>query len=255
MTRTEIIQNLTQKAVQWATTDSTYSGLPSNPVIPRFSTERDEDGYFHISNYLVSYCNLRNGEIFRIRRYAGANDWACYSQFYQKGVDLDFRIDIPLYKENLDVNGEQWEYAELRSPGNEYGQNYNDDVFEWPELSDGAFQMSAIGDDQRDLVKSYYVEFIDEIRILIREAKVIANANGCGLPIGLAHIFNRYSDANGHFWSDFDHLSWNATDEAFLLEAMATLHGTLMFAMICGVLDMSRTTEIINYASETWQLI
>jgi hypothetical protein len=255
MTRTEIFQTLTQKADQWATTNPKYNGLPTNPAIPKFSTERDEDGYFHISNDLVSYCNLRNGEIFRIRRNDSDNDWACYSQFYQKGVELGFRIDIPLHKENIYANGTQWEYAELRSPGNEYGQNYNDDVFEWPELSDGEFQMSAIGDDQRDLVKSYYVGFIDEIRILIKEAKVIANANECGLPIGLAHIFNRYTDANGHFWSDFDHLSWNATDEAFLLDAMTTLQGTLMFSMICGVLDMSRTTEIINYASETWQLI
>lgn len=255
MTRTEIIQTLTQKAVQWATTDSTYSGLPSNPAIPRFSTERDEDGYYHISNDLVSYCNLRNGEIFRIRRNAGPSDWVWYSQLYQKGVDLGFRIDIPLHNENVDVNGEQWEYAELRSPGNDYGQNYNDDVFQWPELTNGLVPSTSINDAVRDQVKSYYMEFVDEVQILIREAKVIASANGCGLPIGLAHIFNRYSDATGHFWSDFDQSPWNTTDEAFLLEAKANLNGTLMFAMICGLLDMPRTTEVINYASETWQLI
>lgn len=255
MTRTEIIQTLTQKAVQWATTDSTYSGLPSNPAIPRFSTERDEDGYFHISNDLVSYCNLRNGEIFRIRRNAGQSDWVCYSQLYQKGVDLGFRIDIPLHNENVDVNSEQWEYAELRSPGNDYGQNYNDDVFQWPELSNGTIISTSIDDAVRDQVKSYYVGFVDEIRIIIREAKVIASANGCGLPIGLVYIFNRYSDANGHFWSDFDQSSWNSTDEGFLLEAMTNLKGTIMFAMLCGVLDAPRGIEIINYASEKWQLI
>jgi hypothetical protein len=255
MTRTEIIQTLTQKAVQWATTDSTYSGLPSNPEIPRFSIERDENGYFYVSNNLVSYCNLRNGEIFRIRRNARQNDWVCYSQLYQKGVELGFRIDNPLHNENVDVNGEQWEYAELISPGNDYGKNYNDDVFEWPELSNGIITSTSIDDIFRDQVRAYYLEFVDELYILIREARVIASANRCGLPIGLGYIFNRYSDSNGHFWSDFDQSSWTSTDEGFLSEAMTNLKAVIEFAMLCGVLDARRGIEITNYASEKWQLI
>jgi hypothetical protein len=255
MTRTEIFQTLTQKAEQWATTNPTYNGLPTNPAIPRFSTERDEDGYFHISNDLVSYCNLRNGEIFRIRRNAGDNDWACYTQLYQKGVELGFRIDIPLHNENVYVNGTQWEYAELLSPGNAYGQNYNDDVFQWPELTNGLTPWYSIDDAFKDQVKSYYVEYVDQIQVLIKEAKVIANANGCGLPIGLIHIFNRYRDTSGYFWSDFDQSSWSTTDENFLSEAMINLKGTIMFAILGGVLDTPRGIEITNYASEKWQLI
>jgi hypothetical protein len=203
----------------------------------------------------VSYCDLRTGEIFRIRRYWENKDWFCYNQLYQKGLELGFRIDIPLHKDTVEVNGEQWEYAELRSPDNNYGQNYNDDVFQWPELTNGLIVNSSIDDEFRNQVKSYYIEFVDQVGTIIKEAKNIAIENMCGLPLGLSYIFNRYQDDQGYFWSDFDQFTWTRTGSDVLADAMLYLKGTIEFSKLCGVLTEAQANEVVNVAEEKWKTV
>jgi hypothetical protein len=258
MTRDETIQILREKAVWWANTDlrnTAYNNLDINPVMPRFTTERDDDGYFYSSDTLINYCNLRTGEIFRIRRNWADKDWACYNQLYQRGLEVGFRIDIPIHRELVEVNGENWEYAELRSPGNDYGQNYNDDVFQWPELTNGLIVNSGINDEFRNQVKSYYIEFVDQVGTIIKEAKNIAIENMCGLPLGLSYIFNRYRDDQGFFWSDFDQFTWTSTGSDVLADSMLYLKGTLVFGVVCGAIDEQRSVEVTNYARDLWAQI
>jgi hypothetical protein len=258
MTRNETIQLLREKSVWWSTTDlknTAVGSLDINPYMPRFNTERDDNGYFYTSDALVSYCNLNTGEIFRIRRYWGNKDWSCYNQLYQQGLVVGFRIDIPLHSEVVEVNGNQWEYAELRSPGNSYGQNYNDDVFQWPELINGITPNPSIDDEYRQQTKSYYIEFVDQVAVIIKEAKNIAIENMCGLPLGLSYIFNRYRDDQGFFWSDFDHFTWTSTGSDVLADSMLYLKGTLGFGVICGVITQAQGIEVENYARDKWALI
>jgi hypothetical protein len=258
MTREEIIQKLIEKSVWWFASDlrnSTYNNLETNSFIPRFNTERDDNGYFYISDSLVSYCDLRTGKIFRIRRYWEEKDWNCYNQLYQKGLEQGFRIDIPLHKEIVTVLENEWEYVELVSPGNDYGKNYNDDVFTWPELTDGLIPNTGIDDAFRQSVKEYYIEFVDQVTVIISAAKNIAIENMCGLPLGLSYIFNRYRDDQGFFWSDFDHFTWTRTGSDVLADSMLYLKGTLVFAVICGVITEQQGIEVENHAREKWAAI
>jgi hypothetical protein len=258
MTREDIKRQLIEKQVWWIGSDlktSTYNNLPTNPLMPKFNLERDQDGYFYISDALVSYCNLRTGEIFRIRKYWEEKDWLCYDQLYQKGLEVGFRVDIPVHKETVEVLGNTWEYAEFVSPRNDYGKNYNDDVFLWPELTDGIIPNSAITDDFRNQTKSYYIEFVDQVAVIIKEAKNIAIENMCGLPLGLSYIFNRYHDDQGYFWSDLDQFTWTRTGSDVLADAMLYLKGTLVFAVVCGVITEQQGVEVENYAREQWAQI
>jgi hypothetical protein len=258
MTREQIIQQLIEKEIWWLGTDlknSNYNNLETNPYVPRFKIDRTDDGYFYTSDSLVSYCDLKTGEIFRIRRYWENKDWNCYNQLYQKGLELGFRIDIPLYKDTVEVNGEQWEYAEFRSPGNDYGKNYNDDVFLWPELTNGVVPNSVIDQAFRETVKNYYIEFVDQVAVIIKESKNIAIDNMCGLPLGLSYIFNRYRDDQGYFWSDFDHFTWTRTGSDVLNDSMLYLKGTLTFGVVCGVITEEQGVEVTNYAREEWAQI
>lgn len=258
MTRNETIQILREKAVWWANTNlrnTTYNNLDINPVMPRFNIERDNDGYFYTSDALASYCNLRTGEIFRVRRYWEEKDWLCYNQLYQRGLEVGFRVDVPLYKELVDIFDTKWEYVELKSPANDYGKNYNDDVFTWPELTNGLTPNSSITIEFRDQTKSYYTEFVDQVAVIIKEAKNIAIENMCGLPLGLSYIFNRYHDDQGYFWSDLDHFVWTRTGSDVLADAMLYLKGTLVFAVVCGVITEQQGIEVENYARDKWAQI
>jgi len=258
MDRNQITNLLVEKVLRWAVADSqasAYNNLDSNPNMSKFQIERDSNGYFYYSDSLVSYCDLRTGEIFRVRRYWEPQDWNCYNQLYQRGLQVGFRIDIPLHRDTVEILGNVWEYAEFQSPGGDYGQNYNDDVFTWPELVNGLEANPSITDQFREEVKAYYMEFVDQVGVIIKEAKNTAIDNMCGLPLGLSYIFNRYKDEHGYFWSDFDHYAWTRTGTDVLDNSMWFLKETLMFGVVCGAIDEARGIEVTNYAREKWATI
>lgn len=233
-----------------------FGNLPVNSIHPTFTTERDENGHYYISSNLVVYSNLRNGMIFRMKKTWSEHDWTCYTALYNKGVETGkFRIDEPLHRELVDAKGAIWEYAELKSPGSNYGQNFNDDVFGWPELTNGLTPSANISEDFKDTVKEYFKEFIDQALTVTHEARLIADSNNCGMPLDLCYIFNRYKDEHGYFWSDFDQAVWDNTRQQVIEDSLNKIQASLMFAKLCGVLDDARVGEVINYARETWQAI
>jgi len=256
--RAIFINELQDKLKYWMlpeTKQSFYKGLSTNPLVPNTGIERNTDGYFYLSDDLISYCNLRTGYVIRIRKNWRLLDWHCYTQLYQKGVETGkFRIDVPLYREEITINDHVWEYAELQSP-KEYGINFNDDVFQWPELIDGYVPNPEITDSLRDQVAEYYKEFIDQTVELAKYAVEVANDNGAGMPKNLAQPYNRFKDADGYFWSDFDQDQWTYSNAEIIMYSLAVLEGSIRFAQVCGVLDEPRVNSCLTYARSKWTTI
>ena len=253
------IKELQDKLEYWmlpATQASFYKGATTNPDIPNMGIERNADGYFYLSDNLISYCNLRNGHVIRIRKNWQLLDWTCYTQLYQKGVATGkFRIDVPLYREEISINNHVWEYAELQTPNNDYGTNFNNDVFEWPELINGITPNPSINDTLKDSVVQYYKEFIDQSVELVKYAIEIANTNSAGLPKQLAQPANRFKDITGYFWSDFDQYQWICKNDEVMAYSLAILEGSLRFSQVCGVLDEPRVNDCLTYARSKWTTI
>jgi len=232
-----------------------FGKFNTNPIFEEFGIERSSNGYFYLSDNLVVYNDLKNGTIFRIKKGANPKSWECYSELYQKSQELKtFRIDNPLYKENIIVDQETWEYAELQSPGRDYGHNYNDDVFLWPELTDGIHQKNEITLEFKISVEKYFKDFVDQSLLVIKEAALIAKKHSCGLPINLCRTSTRFKDDQGYFWSDFDQDEWTSSVEEFYEWSMTIFRGTLGFANLCGVLDQDQVVSCLNYAGEKWKI-
>ena len=257
--RAIFIKELQDKLEYWMlpeTQASFYKGATTNPDIPNMGIERNADGYFYLSDNLISYCNLRNGNVTRIRKHWQLSDWTCYTQLYQKGIETGkFRIDIPLYREEISIDEHVWEYAELQAPDNSYGENFNDDVFAWPELTNGITPNPSINDTLKDSVVQYYKDFIDQSVELAKHALEIANTNNAGMPKNLAQPTNRFKDVTGYFWSDFDQDQWIHNNSEFTTYSLAMLEGSLRFAQVCGVLDEPRVTNCLTYARAEWTTI
>lgn len=259
--RSMFLQQLREKQSQWklpATQNKYFNNFQTAPKnhAPSFGIERDQNGYFYLSDDLIAYCNLRNGLIVRIRKNWADKDWACYSELYKiSQTSGDFRIDIPLYREITNVDGVKWEYAELQSPGNSYGKNSDDDVFEWPELTDGLVQNNNITDEYKDQVAQYYKDYVDQSSIILKYAVQISNKHGTGLPMNLCRPSTRYRDDVGYFWSDFDQDQWIISKVEALEFYLMILAGTVHFAKSCGVIDDSRIQSILTYAREKWTTI
>jgi hypothetical protein len=257
--RSAMIQQLQSKYEYWKDPETKFlffKGASTNPQIPEFAIERDNDGYFYLSNELLAYCNLRNGYICRMRKRWRTEDWECYNDLYRASENTkEFRIDIPLCRSIIAIDGDDWEYAELQSPGSDYGLNFNDDVFKWPELTDGMEPNKEITSSYQDQVADYYKEFVDGAYIIIKHADQIAKKYGVGLPKNLGRPSTRFKDSNGYFWSDFDQDEWEIEKEAAIVYHLTIFGGTLNFAKRCGVLDNIRVDEILQYAREKWTTI
>lgn len=257
--RAIFIQELLDKLEYWmlpATKQHFYKGFSTNPLIPDMGIERNDNGYFYLSDDLISYCNLKNGYVIRIRKNWNLLDWDCYTQLYQKGLATGkFRIDVPLHREEISINDQVWEYAELQTPIGSYGENFNNDVFEWPELINGITPNPSIDSVLQDSVVQYYKEFIDQTSELIGYALEIADSNGTGLPKNLARTASRFKDADGYFWSDFDQDQWIHNKDEFVSYSLFVLEGSVRFSQICGVLDEPRVNDCLTYARSKWTTI
>lgn len=224
-------------------------------IAPTFGVERDVNGYFYLSDNLIAYCNLKNGQIIRLWKDWSDKDWQCYNELFQAGLtNNEFRIDIPIFREIYNINGDNWEYAELQSPSQDYGKNSNDDVFEWPELTDGRYQNNNITEEYKDSVAQYHRDFVDHAAIILKHALQISTKHGVGLPLHLCRISTRYKDKDGYFWSDFDQDQWIVDQTTAINYYLAIFYGTLRFARVCGVLDDTRVENVFLYAREKWTM-
>jgi hypothetical protein len=257
--RSILIRELLNKVKSWnlpATQEKFYKGFYTNPLVPSFGIDQDDNGYFYYSDNLVAYCNIRTGYVFRIRKEWSEQDWNCYNELYQQGLSSGkFRIDVPLYRQEIKIDGATWEYVELLSPNKEYGLNFNDDVFQWPELTDGHIPNPTITDSFRDQVVAYYKEFIDQAFEIMSAAATIAEKNNVGLPSNLVYPSTRFKDSVGYFWSDFDQSEWLHDKLTLIDHSITMINGSLEFAQMCGCLDTDRLTECLTYARTKWTTI
>jgi hypothetical protein len=259
--RSMFIQQLRDKHTQWQlpeTKEIYFKNFKTAPQewAPSFGIERDSNGYFYLSDNLFAYCNLRNGLIVRMRKNWKETDWQCYTELYQLSKQTgEFRVDVPLYREVFNVGGSNWEYAELKSPLGDYGKNFNDDVFEWPELTNGLKPNASITDEYRQQVAQYHKDFVDQALIVLKYAVQVSEKYNVGLPINLCRPSTRYKDQNGYFWSDFDQDQWNTEKHNALEYFLNIFAGTLYFALACGVIDENKLNETLEYAREKWTTI
>lgn len=256
--RSFIIKQLRAKYDYWMKPETKfqfYKGLPTSSQFPSFGIEREENGYYYLSDDLIAYCNLRNGYVCRIRKHWKPHDWDCYKELYELGQQTGrFRMDVPYHREDFNVGGSRWEYAELQSPNRNYGENYNDDVFEWPELINGLYPNESIDDAYRDSVAKYYKDYVDQAGMVLYHATIIADKHGVGLPGKLCRPTTRFRDEVDYFWSDFDQDMWVHEKPKVIHYALVILEGALGFGKACGVLDDARIQDCMNHARATWTI-
>jgi hypothetical protein len=254
--RNSVMQQLQSKCEYWRNPETKFlffKGFTTNPQIPDFAIERDDNGYFYLSDELIAYCDLRNGYICRMRKKWRAEDWECYNELYQASENTkEFRIDIPRCRAIITVGEDDWEYAELQSPNNDYGLNFNDDVFEWPELTNGVEPNKDITSSYQDQIADYHKEFVDHAYVILKHADQIAKKYGVGLPKNLGRPSTRFRDDIGYFWSDFDQDEWEVEKEKAIIHYLGIFERTLIFAKLCGVLDDTRVDDVLQYAREKW---
>ena len=215
-----------------------YGNLELAPGQIPFAIEKDSTGYYYIVSDGITYYNMIDGTIYRLRQTWAPHDWKCYNDLYALSVERGtFRIDKPLFQEVILYRGE-WEYSELQSPNGEYGANPNDDMFAWKF-------------DSVEYLHEYIDQCVDTTNAIID----VANSNMCGVPAKACTISSRFRDSVGYFWSDIDLASWTGLGVSIKDTVMIEIVGITNFAHAKGYINLDDAKDVVTYAREKWKKI
>lgn len=240
--RVYMLKELEKRVLSWAdpAVQKNFVVYPNNPMFPNFGIEREQNGFFYMSDDLVYYCDLTNGMINRIKKNFNFKDYKCYKELCDYAQSSGkFRIRTPIYREEVIVNNERYEYIELKTPNNEYGQSLNDSFFI----------------ENKTLNKETIQSYIDKLFELFESARNIAKANNCELNGGLIEPSNLYKDSAGYFWSNIDHWQWNISESALRSFSLDQINSMLFVAHKNNTIDEQQGYDLLNYARNKWTTI
>jgi hypothetical protein len=264
--RSYFISTLTDKLTHWYSPAAKTEFYPNTDIKPAFGIQLIENGYYYLSDTYVSYNDLTNGLIVRLNKHSNeSKNWEC---FIELSKSENFKTDIPVYRDIVSTaDFGMYEYAEIKSPHSQYGENLYDTIFnntietfevvtdkyldkEWnPPL-----QSSEILESTKAILESY-IEPFQQLVVAIAE---IDSKYQSGYPeFELSIIKSLYKDTVGFFWSDIDQLSWNnkITQTMFVNQALTDLWITGAFVRDCGLLTDDMLAEIHEKARTTWLMI
>lgn len=264
--RSYFISTLTEKLKHWYSPAAKQEFYPNIDIKPAFGIQLLENGYYYLSDTYVSYNDLTNGLIVRLNKHSDdSKNWECFTELSKAE---NFKTDLPVYRDFVSTaDFGIYEYAEIKSPHSQYGENLYDTIFnntiktfethldvyldkDWnPPL-----QSSEILENTKAILESY-IEPFQQLVVAIAE---IDNKYQSGFPeFELSIVKSLYKDSVGFFWSDIDQLSWNdrMTQTVFIDQALKDLWIISAFVRDCGLLTDDMLAEIHEKARTTWLMI
>ena len=264
--RSYFISTLTEKLKHWYSPAAKQEFYPNIDIKPAFGIQLLENGYYYLSDTYVSYNDLTNGLIVRLNKHSDdSKNWECFTELSKAE---NFKTDLPVYRDFVSTaDFGTYEYAEIKSPHSQYGENLYDTIFnntietfetkldvyldkDWnPPL-----QSSEILENTKAILESY-IEPFQQLVVAIAE---IDNKYQSGFPeFELSIVKSLYKDSVGFFWSDIDQLSWNdrMTQTVFIDQALKDLWIISAFVRDCGLLTDDMLAEIHEKARTTWLMI
>jgi hypothetical protein len=264
--RSYFISTLTEKLKHWYSPAAKQEFYPNIDIKPAFGIQLLENGYYYLSDTYVSYNDLTNGLIVRLNKHSDdSKNWECFTELSKAE---NFKTDLPVYRDFVSTaDFGIYEYAEIKSPHSQYGENLYDTIFnntiETFETNPDVYldkdwnpplQSSEILENTKAILESY-IEPFQQLVVAIAE---IDNKYQSGFPeFELSIVKSLYKDSVGFFWSDIDQLSWNdrMTQTVFIDQALKDLWIISAFVRDCGLLTDDMLAEIHEKARTTWLMI
>jgi len=261
-------KELIEKLKYWLSPQAKIDMYSKSPARPKIGIQRVQNGFYYLSDNLIYFSNLTNGQIVRIKKLSQVSDWDLYTDLYKISIESKkFRMDIPGYSEIIVDNlGEKWEYAELKSPGNQYGFNVYNEVFSTVVIKLEEFSEDVLNDNWTSPVnlpaeyflrsEEYFSNYITQFAEIVNAAKIVSEKKKHNLlPGNLLSCNSFYKDSLGYFWSDFDHDNWTTPVDKLVTKANIIFATTLDFAERSKFINQQIKDSLIHTARETWKTI
>jgi hypothetical protein len=106
----------------WNSDDSNNSNLlitPNKDIMVEWSG----DGFFEVQKNKVTFNDCVIGHTYCLRKNGTAVEWTKYQKWYLESVESKlFRIDAPITRSEIEINGEVWDYTRWIRPGSGIGK-------------------------------------------------------------------------------------------------------------------------------------
>lgn len=259
-------KDLLEKLSYWLNDQSKKDLYPNLELKPSLGILRVNSGFYYLSDSLIYFSNIPEGSITRIKKIKNLTQINLYSDLYKVSIEnKKFHMDALIYSEIItDHKGNQWEYAELRSPKNQYGINVVNHYFSpslngfFSSLSEENWHAPEVIDLEQIrnatiiFAETYTAQFYE----IVKAASEIADRKNQGLiPLRLGSLPTFYQDDEGFFWSDFDHDEWDSPIDAVVDRGLLTYSVVLGFIEKINRIDKTTKDRLIETARNKWKTI
>jgi hypothetical protein len=118
-----MIDILTQKLLTsleqdiWNSDDSENTNLLISPK-KDIVIEWTDTGYFEIQKSKVTFNNCVTGHTYCLRKNGTIDEWVKFQKWYLQGFNSKlYRTDVPISRDETEINGEQWDCTRWMRPG------------------------------------------------------------------------------------------------------------------------------------------
>lgn len=200
------------------------------------ATEPYEDGYITVSSILCQYDDLSNGYVYRLSKKFSPLNGLAYARMYELSQTLGtFRIEEPVVRKTVVVDGYEWEYTEFQAPARQNGNN--------------VLSLQTQG----TAVSEFGIEMLNIVTSALRAAKQVSQELGCGVPKSIGTMDSIYRDDAGFYISDM--YDW-LTPVSIALENGAVQFETAIYVMHrLGKIDDVAKEQLITQVRQQWQTI
>jgi hypothetical protein len=140
----------------WNSDDSENSNLlisPKKDVV----LEWTDTGFFEIKKEKVMFNNCVTGHTYCLRKDGTIDEWVKFQKWYLEGTNSKlFRTDVPLYREEIEIDSVIWDYTRWMRPGAGVGELTTHQVFSNP---------AALPDFLNDVIDIYYDALLAIIKV------------------------------------------------------------------------------------------
>lgn len=167
-----------------------------------FAWDWDDSGYYYVTPDYLEYNNLDTGECFSINSTIRPDEWNLYRQTFilAGNTNKNLRVELPLSREIVEVNGFKFEYIETRFRGS------RETKFSFFNQEESLYNVA------------------DDVYNLLAVLKEIAKENNTGLPFVL--LINRVRTDNVFTWRRIRG-NWKLTLEQTIENLLLQLDGYL----------------------------
>ena len=202
----------------WNYDDTTDNNILVSPL-KDIVIEWTDQGYFQYQKEKIMFNDCVTGFTYSLRKDGHLIDWKMFQDLYIEASETKlWRIDAPVHRKELVIDGAHWEYTKVGRPGGGVGQ----------VVDQHFMNKNNIGEFLEKIIDPYYHAIEAAIKVAKNNPRPVNPETGFTPPLTIPDISIRHilKDSQGYYFAkNFD--VWDQTPDKVIRMCIGT--GIMLF--------------------------